>query len=414
MGTKLKPGGRVLSEGAHVGNYAVEAFLGSGGMSSVYRARHRVLNSLHAVKVLNPELGRSDALRERFLQEGQVLAQVRHPGLVRVTDVVDEGLVAGLVMDLLEGEDLAERLRRGAIPVGEAAGIALQVLSALEHAHREGVVHRDLKPGNIFLVDRGSRKPALATVLDFGIAKLRGSELTRGTSTMGTVSYMSPEQIEHPGEVDARSDLFSLGVVLFEMVAGVPAFPGDTDFAIMQRIVAGEQAHLAEGAGPLAPVVAKALQSDPDQRYPTAAAFAHALRPFAPPDVRLMVDEWEGTGGLERPAGGLRPAAAPPSPPPPTEAGPPAVVDPLAGLELQRMTDREVVRLAGSLQLVSGVFNLTVMSFVQCFGLGWLGGLPMCFGVLLFVVGGFESAVWPQRTHVQKRPLESVRWRCLR
>ena len=386
----------MLEEGAQVGNYVLEAFVGSGGMSSVYRARHRALHSVHAIKVLNSELGRSAALRERFLQEGQVLAQVRHPALVRVTDVVDDGGVAGLVMDFLEGRDLAAALELGPLDVEQAANIVLQVLSGVGHAHGAGVVHRDLKPGNIFLVNRGDHRPPAVKVLDFGIAKLADSALTRGTSTMGTVAYMSPEQIEHPGQVDGRSDLFSLGVVLFEMLAGSTPFSGDTDFAIMQRIVSGERSDLPPSAGLLAPVVQRALRADPSERFPTAQAFAAAVRPLASPEVRLMVDDWEGTGEVDRgpvvelgskllvPASGGQSTGETLA-----VSDEPVVRHPDAPLEPR---EREVVRLMGSLQLVSGVFNIGIMSTVQCFGLGWLGGLPACFAGLLLVVGSFE--VW--------------------
>ncbi len=231
----------LLDDGTRVGNYVIEAFLGSGGMASVYRVRHRVLQSVHALKVLAEHLGRSRELRVRFLKEGQVLAQVQHPGLVRVTDVVDEPACAGLVMDLLEGEDLARRVARaGPLAPAEVAGIALQALSAIGHAHEAGVIHRDLKPANLFLVPRGGHRPPLVKVLDFGIAKLAGSDLTRGSGAMGTVAYMSPEQIELPAEVDERSDLFSLGVVLFELLVGENPFRADTDYLIMQRITAGD------------------------------------------------------------------------------------------------------------------------------------------------------------------------------
>ncbi|MEZ4239892.1 MAG: serine/threonine-protein kinase [Myxococcota bacterium] len=173
-----------MEPGEAVGNYIVEATLGEGGMASVYRVRHRALGSAHALKVLRPELARSAHLRARFLHEGQVLAQIHHPGLVRVTDVVDPPGVAGLVMDLLEGRDLERRLRDGPLPVDEAAGILLQALATVQTAHAAGVIHRDLKPANLFLVE--SEHPVGVRVLDFGIAKLRGQDQTREGGTMGT------------------------------------------------------------------------------------------------------------------------------------------------------------------------------------------------------------------------------------
>ncbi|MBX2803611.1 MAG: serine/threonine protein kinase [Myxococcales bacterium] len=389
----------MLDVGTHIANYEVEAFLGSGGMSSVYRARHRALGSMHAIKVLDPELGKESTLRQRFLNEGQVLAQVRHPGLVRVTDVVDEHGVAGLVMDLLQGEDLARRLVQGPLPVDQAASILLQVLSAVGHAHEAGVVHRDLKPANIFLVDRPGRTP-LVKVLDFGIAKLEGSKATRATGTMGTAQYMSPEQIEDPRRVDARSDLFSLGVVLFEMVAGQPAFTGETDYAIMRRIVSGDHEVLPERAGPLRDVVHKALRPEREARYASADAFAAAIAPMASPGVRAMVAEWEGEGTdvevsrtseREAPVSYQPDSSSSDARMPPAADAPPVPL-PTAALQSRpgRFDDAQVVRIAGMLQLMSGTFNVLVMSAVQCFGLGMLGGLPACFALILLSVGTVE------------------------
>lgn len=380
----------MLSEGSRVGNYIVGAFIGSGGMSSVYRARHRTLNSEHAIKVLERGFSGSASLRDRFLQEGRVLAQVRHPALVRVTDIVDEAGTAALVMDLLDGEDLAHRLHRGPLSVADAAGIALQVLAAMDHAHRNGVIHRDLKPANVFLVARGGGRAPRVKVLDFGIAKLAGSERTHNSATMGTVSYMSPEQVESPASVDERSDVYSLGVVLYEMITGEAAFAGDTDYAIMKRIVAGDPPVLPAAAGDLAPIIRRAMMPAPADRFPTAAAFASALRPLAEPDVRLMVDDWEGSGTYDPEV----PSASGPDTPPAPRFDMP-VLAPAAEVveaERRRLTNAEVVRLAGILQLTSGVFNLCVMSMVQCFGFGWLGGLPACFGLVLIVVGVFEVA----------------------
>lgn len=390
----------MLSEGTRVGNYIVGAFIGSGGMSSVYRARHAALNSEHAIKVLEAGFGRQSSLRERFLQEGRVLAQVRHPALVRVTDVIDEGDLAALVMDLLEGEDLAHRLMRGPLSVPEAAAVALQALAAMEHAHGNGIIHRDVKPANVFLVARGKGRGPQVKVLDFGIAKLAGSERTHNSATMGTVSYMSPEQIENPASVDARTDVFSLGVVLYEMVSGKPAFGGDTDYAVMKRIVEGVHPELPPSAGALDGIVRRAMQPHPGDRYGSANEFAAALRPLAPPEVRLMVDDWEGSGTFDPDVPARRPGpvtsqAAPPAGGLPMNGEQPIgfqapILDPVAAVtdeERRRMTHAEVVRLTGIMQLTSGVFNVCVMSIVQCFGLGWLGGLPACFGGLLLVVG---------------------------
>lgn len=371
----------MLRPGTMIGSYEIEAQTGSGGMSNVYRARHRVLHSRHALKVLRSEHAKDPVLRERFVKEGQVLAQLVHPALVRVTDVLNQDGVAALVMDHLEGVDLAKTLKeRGPLSHTEAAGLLLQALSGIEHAHQAHVFHRDLKPGNLFLVPRSDDHPADVKVLDFGIAKVGDSFVTRGDDAMGTAAYMSPEQIEHSGEVDARSDVFSAGVVLFEMVAGYRPFSGDSQFTMMQRISEGNRRRIPDEAGPLGPVLRKALQADPADRYPSAAAFAAALWPFAPESVRQRVEGWAGAGpASEVAANAPRDALAPPAPmarPPRSDAVP----------------QRDPVRWLGTLQLVSGLFNVGVMSVVQCFGLGALGGLPACFGGLLFGVGLVEIA----------------------
>ncbi len=371
----------MLRTGDRVGNYEVEALLGVGGMASVFRARHTTLGSAHAIKVLNAEVAEHAVVRDRFVQEGRLLAQVRHPGLVRVTDVVSHEGVAGLVMDLLDGEDLASRLRAGPLSPEVAAGIMLQVLSAVGHAHRSGVVHRDLKPANIFLVHRPGKFP-LVKVLDFGIAKLRGLELTQGVQALGTVAYMSPEQIETPSKVDARSDLFSLGVVLFEMVAGEPPYSGDTDFAIMQRIVEGRPEPLPDRAGVLAPVIQRALRVNPDERFPDAGAFAEVLRGLAPLDVRHAVAEWEAQGASVDPSTEA-PARTPQNPHPLAPGAGDQPVDARAA--------RSLVRWVGGLQLVSGLLNLLVMSWLQFFNLFCvIFWFPWGFGFVLLVVGCIE------------------------
>jgi len=375
----------LLRAGQQVGNYEIEARLGVGGMASVYRARHVTLGSEHAIKVLNAELAQNDEVRDRFVQEGRVLAQVRHPGLVRVTDVVSGEDVAGLVMDLLDGEDLERRLRAGPLSAEVAAGLMLQALSAVGHAHAAGVVHRDLKPANLFLVHRPGKLP-LVKVLDFGVAKLRGLEQTRGIQSLGTVAYMSPEQIEAPAKVDVRSDLFSLGVVLFEMVAGEPPFAGDTEFAVMQRIVEGRSPPLPERAGVLEPVVRRALQVRPEDRFPDAASFAEVLRGIAPPDIRHMVAEWEGEGRR------VQTSAEPAFPDAAEAPARPAEIVAAEPAPLDRREVRSVIRWAGTLQLLSGVINVLFMGFFQFFNAAWcpIFGLPAVFGLLLWVVGGVE------------------------
>lgn len=279
---------RMLEIGQKVEKYVLESLVGEGGMARVYAVRHTILGSRHALKVLSSELLTRPGLRERFLAEGRILAQLSHPNLVAVTDVVVEPGVAGLIQELLVGQSLAERLEQsGPMPVGQIVDYLEPVLEAVAHVHDAGIVHRDLKPSNIFLHERadGSIRPV---VLDFGIARLMsGAEVdhgrkrqTRTGATLGTAHYMSPEQLQAPQSVDHRTDIFSLGAVLFEMVTGRVAFDGDTEFVVMQQIAAGSfdlELIQRSPASNLAGVVAKALAQDPGDRYPDCRAFTDGL-----------------------------------------------------------------------------------------------------------------------------------------
>ncbi|HMV70251.1 MAG TPA: serine/threonine-protein kinase, partial [Myxococcota bacterium] len=269
----------MLAAGTEIDRYRLEAVLGEGGMAVVWRARHLLLGSLHAIKILRPELIHVDDVRERFLAEGRIQAQLRHPNVAAVSDLVSDAGVAGLVMELLDGETLEERLRRGGpLRADEVAAIFGPVLDALGEAHDRGVVHRDLKPSNLFLAAR-TRGRVRPVVLDFGIAKVRDDarlEAIRSGTTlhgarMGTPAYMSPEQVRDPRAVDARSDLFAVGAILYEAITGAPAFPGETDHAITERILAGhvEDPRRRVGAelASVADVVRRALAVDPALRF---------------------------------------------------------------------------------------------------------------------------------------------------
>ena len=266
----------ILRSGDRIGNYIVQEPLESqGAMSRMYRVRHAVLNSSHALKVLLPSLAEKEAYRLRFLSEARIQAMHRHPHIVPVTDVVNEPGIAGLVMDWMDGEDLEAHLHRvGKVDVIDAVRWSKQILSALALVHRHGVIHRDLKPGNVFLTE------GVIKVVDFGIAKL--AELRRTTigGTMGTFGYMSPEQIEDPSNVDPRTDLFSVGTILYEMLAGKPAFEGSIG-TIITRVQAGNYPPLSELSDEiderLSAVVDRALSVDRTDRFADAMSFAAAL-----------------------------------------------------------------------------------------------------------------------------------------
>jgi serine/threonine-protein kinase len=222
--------------GNKINNYELKRLLGEGGMGAVYVAEHPVLGRRVAIKVLRRELVQDEKLVGRFINEARAADAIRHPNIVQVQDVglLSDGLPY-IVMELLEGQTLGARLQAaGRLGVGETLAIGEQVASAVAAAHNVGIIHRDLKPDNIFLVaDPAAPGGQRVKVLDFGIAKLRiemgGSDLkTKTGAVMGTPAYMSPEQcLGRSGEVDHRTDVYALGVILFEMLCGVPPFVGE-------------------------------------------------------------------------------------------------------------------------------------------------------------------------------------------
>lgn len=272
----------MLGPGMQVGSYVVESALGQGGMAAVHRVRHAKLGSTHAMKVLLPTYARDPAVRERFLTEGRIQAQLRHPGLVPVTDLVETEEVVGLVMEFVEGRSFEAMLAKGLPDVGVVIDVFRQILAAVGHVHAYGVVHRDLKPSNVML-DTGRDGTLRARILDFGIAKVDrpGEALTQEGLTVGTLRYMSPEQVRGEG-VGPCSDLFSLGVMLYEALSGALPFSGDTQFQIQMAIVKGAYEPLdrrcPELPHELSGVVRRALSTAPEARFQTSDAFAEALR----------------------------------------------------------------------------------------------------------------------------------------
>jgi serine/threonine protein kinase len=235
----------MLSAGTKLGPYEIQSLLGSGGMGEVYRARDTRLDRTVAIKVL-PQYRSSDPQRrQRFEREARAISALNHPNICHLYDVGSQDGTDYLVMERLEGETLAARLTKGRLPLDLTLRYATEVADALDAAHRRGIVHRDLKPGNIFLTKHGESK-----VLDFGLAKLEEADAAADTRTagatspevlttpgiaMGTVAYMSPEQARGE-ELDARTDIFSLGAVLYEMATGKMAFPGKTSAVVFKAI----------------------------------------------------------------------------------------------------------------------------------------------------------------------------------
>ncbi len=268
------------------GKYRLLRLLGDGGMGSVYEASHELLGTRVAIKVLHADLARRTGLVERFLQEARVAAQIKCPHVVQVTDVdrTPEG-VAYIVMELLEGEALSAMLeRQGKLAIPAACDFTLQILDALEAAHSLNVVHRDLKPENVFVTYQGA-KPVLK-LIDFGIAKLRTNapgekNLTVAGVLMGTAEYMAPEQAFSADKVDGRSDLYAVGVMLYEMIAGRRPVHGDDGRAIAMKVERGEVVPLVHVAPEvpreIAGLVHRAMAARPELRFASATEMRLAL-----------------------------------------------------------------------------------------------------------------------------------------
>jgi serine/threonine-protein kinase len=270
--------------------YEITSLLGKGGMGTVFLARHRRLPGKQvAVKVLHNSASLNPELYARFRREAEIASQLGHPNIVQVLDfdTLQDG-APFLVMEYLRGESLEQRLTHGPLPVHEALSITRQICSALQAAHRAGVVHRDLKPANVFLVptDSGGVVAEQVKLLDFGISKMLDSQTlqTQDTVLIGTPQYMAPEQaLGKNSEVDARTDIFALGCIVYELLSGSPPFAGDGGslVQVIFRIVHGQPEPLASLCPGLPSdvlrAVEKALAKSPQDRYPDVGSFIAEL-----------------------------------------------------------------------------------------------------------------------------------------
>jgi serine/threonine protein kinase len=295
-----------LTPGTHLGPYEIIAPLGAGGMGEVYRARDTRLDRTVAIKILSSHLSGDATLRQRFDREAKAISSLNHPHICVLHDVGHQGDTDFLVMEYLEGETLAARLEKGPLPLEQVLRYAAEIADALDRAHRQGVVHRDLKPGNIMLTKSGAK------LLDFGLAKAtlplsegatlaaaatRTTPVTQQGTIVGTFQYMSPEQVEG-NQLDGRSDIFSFGAVLYEMLTGKRAFEGKSQLSVASAILEKEPPPLSS-VMPLTPpaldrVVRTCLAKTPDERFQSAH------------DLKLQL-EWIREAGSQAGAPALTP-----------------------------------------------------------------------------------------------------------
>jgi serine/threonine protein kinase len=313
-----------------VGKYRVERVLGSGGMGNIVAAHHLRLDQRVAIKFLAPEAFSDPAALVRFDREARAAAKIKNPHVAQVTDVgtLDDG-TPYLVMEYLEGEDLAALLRRqGSLPVADAVDVVLQACEGIGEAHRFGIVHRDIKPANLFCIRQrdGSR---WIKVLDFGISKLtnlapttRGMTATGASTIMGSPLYMSPEQMQSPRSVDERTDIWGLGVILYELLAGEVPFKGGTLPEVCLSVTTQPPPplqHLRPDTPPaLQRIILRCLEKDYTKRFSSVAELAEALLPFAPgrawmsfPTTHPSAGPAPSTVTLRPPTPHARPASSP-------------------------------------------------------------------------------------------------------
>ena len=298
-----------LSAGARLGPYEIVSTLGRGGMGEVYKARDSRLNRFVALKVLPDTAALDPERRDRFEREARAIAALNHPHIVTIHSVETVDGVPLLTMELVEGRALSDVIPKGGLPLAEVLKIAIAVADAVAAAHQKGITHRDLKPGNIMVGER--EHDGRIKVLDFGLAKLAdASREGSGATTMpaapatgegrilGTAAYMSPEQAEGR-PVDARSDLFSLGVMLYEMATGQRPFTGDTSISIISSIVKDTPKPITE-LNPSLPrdlgrIVRRALAKDPERRYQSAKDLRNDLE-----ELKASIDSGELIGSARR------------------------------------------------------------------------------------------------------------------
>jgi serine/threonine protein kinase len=300
-----------LRSGTQLGPYEILSAIGAGGMGEVYRARDTRLERIVAVKILPDHLSDRAELRERFEREARTIASLNHPHICTLHDIGQQDGTDFLVMEYLEGETLAERLRKGPLPLNQVLQYAIEIADALDKAHRKGITHRDLKPGNIMLTKSGTK------LLDFGLAKLRGpqvavanlsalptegSNLTAQGTILGTLQYMAPEQLEGK-EADARTDIFAFGLVVYEMATGKKAFEGKSQASLIAKILETDPPPISS-LQPMTPpaldrVVKKCLRKEPEDRWQNARDITDELKWISDSDSQVGVTAFVPAGARQ-------------------------------------------------------------------------------------------------------------------
>jgi serine/threonine-protein kinase len=317
-----------MNIGQRIGDYEVVEVLGAGGMGEVYKVRNVLSERVEAMKVLLPNLAGNPELAERFLREIKLQASLDHPNIAKLYTAFRDSNQLLMVMEFVEGQPIDKLLAAGPLMTRDALDYASQVLGALAYAHGRGVTHRDIKPANLMRTPSGTIK-----LLDFGIAHMKKDpKLTQTGTTLGSLYYIAPELIKG-AEPDARCDIYSLGVVLYEMVTARKPFQGDSQYSIMAAHMEGAPVAPSDAApwmpGPLNEVILKAIAKDPAQRFQTADAFKSALESAAAAPADQVATQVIPTPTTALP--GERPAASTTSQPAPTipmGTTPPASIEP--------------------------------------------------------------------------------------
>src|ERR1700739_4967203 len=281
-----------ILSGKRLGPYEILSASGTGGMGEVYRARDTRLDRIVAIKVLPAHLADRPELRERFEREARAVASLNHPHICVLHDIGHQDGTDFLVMEFLEGETLAERLKKGPLPLEQVLQYAIEISDALDKAHRKGITHRDLKPGNVMLTKSGTK------LLDFGLAKLgrqadapahiylsqpptANYPVTAAGTMLGTLQYMAPEQLEGK-EVDARTAIFAFGVVVYEMATGKKAFEGKSQASLIAKILETDPIPMASLQPMTPPVLDRAVRTclakEPDERWQAAGDLCRELK----------------------------------------------------------------------------------------------------------------------------------------